>query len=110
MTESLYTLEAADYPDIQPEAETKSLLLALEQVATERYHQDLQHGGPGHDDMHQADDWYALLLIQVERLPESYPDRLIKIAALAIAARQSWDRLHGTDDTGLPAAADTGEG
>jgi hypothetical protein len=100
-SESLYILEAADWPEIQPEDETNSLLSALEQVATERYHQDLQHGGPGHDDTHSPAEWYGLIRTHAAQMLSScdqpapdYPDRLIKIAALAVAARQSWDRQH----------------
>lgn len=73
---------------------------AIEEIVAERIRQDLQWGGPEHDDGHEAVDWEIILRKHVQRLTRSsaaeptsdYRDRLIKIAAIALAAAQSHDR------------------
>lgn len=79
----------------------------LTQVTAERCNQDIQWGGAEHDDEHTPLDWEAALDDHVRRLTvgvsgetyvityapaPDYRERLIKIAALACAAAQSWDR------------------
>lgn len=70
-------------------------------VIVERHAQDRQWGGPEHDDKHIPQDWegligmHAALLTDVDGngLPRAdYRQRLITVAALAVAATQSWDR------------------
>ncbi len=69
-----------------------------QQINGERYLQDLEWGGPEHDDEHEPDDWTEYLLDQVYRAESEnnrgYRERLVKIAALAVAAMESFDRTH----------------
>jgi hypothetical protein len=74
----------------------------LEAIIAERIRQDAQWGGAEHDDGHDPDDWYDLLWSHVDRLVDhqgaampDYQARLIKIAAIALAAAQSADRTGG---------------
>lgn len=75
-------------------------------IADERRRQDEQWGGPDHDDTHRGVDWLRYInrqstLASNETLsddasevvdPEGYRARLVKIAALAVAAIESHDR------------------
>lgn len=74
-------------------------------IAAERCAQDIQWGGVDHDDQHMPEDWEDVLRNHVMRLnifdgagglipATDYRQRLIKIAAVACAAAQSWDRQH----------------
>lgn len=97
--EALYSIEAVDYPAGMPDGSIEHLMEILGFVADHRYFQDLQHGGPAHDDTHQPHEWEDLLRLHCYRLVDclmqpndDYPDRLLKIAAIAVAARQSWER------------------
>jgi len=78
------------------------------EIEEERARQDRQWGGPGHDDEHDWDEWLDYIAKQMRRLdvderrtlrrleppdaPPDYRDRLVKIAALAVAAVESHDR------------------
>lgn len=67
-------------------------------IETERVQQDQQWGGPEHDDQHQLEDWCMFIEYQLERCngvggPE-YRERMVKVAALAVAAIESWDRVY----------------
>jgi hypothetical protein len=73
----------------------------LAEVLAERDRQDEQWGGPKHDDDHIEQDWFAFIGNQIDKAEresfrlyaESTPrDRLIKIAALALAGIESIDR------------------
>lgn len=75
-------------------------------IFAERDRQDAQWGGPDHDDSHSARDWLVYVNKQVETAigetlsddttqlvdPEHYRQRMVKIAALAVAAIESLDR------------------
>lgn len=81
---------------------------ALRDVRRERARQDAQWGGPEHDDSHEPTDWPAFIQHQINRLKEDLErhkdegeaaveqfnvrDRLVKIAALALAGITSIDR------------------
>ena len=74
-------------------------------VIAERHAQDRQWGGPEHDDLHEELDWEYLLRIHCDRLTDinghaagDYRQRLIKIAAWAVSAVQSWDRMPPSDE------------
>lgn len=74
---------------------------AYRDVVTERVAQDREHGGPGHDDTHTAKDWLGFIsrktaLADKEEQEERYRQRLVQIAALAVAAIQSHDRKTAT--------------
>lgn len=75
----------------------------LERIVAERAQQDEQWGGPSHDDLHDLGDWTELIMQFCERADEDitdwnhpgYRDKMIKIAALAVAAIQSLERRAG---------------
>ena len=75
----------------------------VREIAAERRAQARQWGGPKHDDQHEAGDWFAYIVKQVRTAVEDRElfgnsslfknrSRLIKIAALAVAATESYDR------------------
>ncbi len=69
----------------------------VRQILDERCAQDREWGGPDHDDNHYPGDWLNLIERQVRRAwPvdafEYRRRRLVKIAALAVAAMDSFDR------------------
>jgi len=75
------------------------------EVAMERAAQDRQWGGPEHDDAHRERDWEDILHKHAYRLVDclgeaspDYRQRLIKIAALAVAAIQAHDRQKEISD------------
>lgn len=68
----------------------------MAEVVGERIRQDQKWGGPEHDDEHSEDDWHTFI---GERLDngvnpplEPYRHRMLEIAALAVAAVESFDR------------------
>jgi Domain of unknown function (DUF3846) len=68
----------------------------------ERAAQDKQWGGPSHDDEHARPEWLDFIEHQIQRAGwettnVGYRNRLIKIAALAVAAIESHDRI--TEET-----------
>jgi hypothetical protein len=77
---------------------TGEQLTVIGEIAAERNKQDAEWGGPAHDDTHSVADWFSFMAHQ-ENLwvagEERY--RLIKIAALAIAAVESIDRKGKSD-------------
>jgi hypothetical protein len=70
----------------------------ISEVKMERKAQIIQWGGAAHDDEHDNGDWLMYIAKQWEAAnklgstPQQYRMRLIKIAALAIAAAESLDR------------------
>lgn len=78
------------------EAEVIQCEIASE-IMLERCRQNAQWGGADHDDTHGAMDWARYLDYQLCKI-SAYPDpetrrRYVKIAALAMAAIESLDRL-----------------
>lgn len=81
-------------------------------IVAERIRQNEQWGGPGHDDEHAAADWLRFVVTQAVKAregclddnyliavdPEGYRARLVKIAALAVAAIESHDRKYHSDE------------
>ena len=73
---------------------------ALKEIASERARQDAMWGGAGHDDNHGCDDWFDYIEHQIYQIREEWDgedtDKVrrayIKIAALACAALESYDR------------------
>ncbi len=67
-------------------------------IENERERQDAQWGGEAHDDDHSQLEWLGFLTKQVMQAEQertsvvSYRERLVKIAALAVAAIESHDR------------------
>lgn len=69
-----------------------------DEIRFERARQDIKWGGPEHDDTHGWHDWIRFIDDQANKWP-AHPNvgkerrsRLIKIAALAVAAIESHDR------------------
>lgn len=80
--------------DAPTEFKLPVLRAIFEEVGLERMHQDTKWGGPVHDDQHALGDWIDFIDEQQARAfePHEGRERLIKIAALAVAAVQSLDR------------------
>lgn len=71
----------------------------LGEVRFERYDQDATWGGPDHDDQHDEKDWRHFIMEYVDQEKgEDFRDRMVKVAALAVAAIQSTDRLSEGSD------------
>jgi hypothetical protein len=89
----------------------------IAEMLDERGRQDTQHGGPAHDDGHSRGDWYDFVEYQLghgfqeELLARCYDrsdpalpaewlaqfeSRMVKIAALALAAVESDRRKYGS--------------
>ena len=73
---------------------------AISDVIAERARQDAQWGGPEHDDTHTPSDWRSYRNRFEGRAAEAFGKRhadhracLVKIAALAVAQIESFDRL-----------------
>lgn len=68
----------------------------LTEIRYERAAQDAQWGGPEHDDEHGMDEFAAFIARQMAKCDQGrgpdVRDRFIKIAALAVAAVESYDR------------------
>ena len=85
----------------------------LVDITRERLVQDEQWGGHNHDDEHKPEDWEVFIMQHASRLTcgqpgpdhaktplgayvvgptKDYRERLVKIAALAVAAIESFDR------------------
>lgn len=66
-----------------------------QRISKERYEQDKQWGGPKHDNEHSILDWVAYIDTQLKKLlhcPYEEESRLIKVAALAVAALEVMER------------------
>jgi hypothetical protein len=69
----------------------------IDDILVERTFQDHQFGGADHDDRHDWFDWRGLIYHQLSNLSmegtdHARRDRLVKVAALAVAAIESMDR------------------
>lgn len=76
----------------------------IEEIRAERAAQDAQWGGPEHDDTHGPDEFAGFIEGQLSKCQygrgPNARERFIKIAALAVAAVESYDRTmldYGTD-------------
>lgn len=65
-------------------------------ISKERAKQDMQWGGPAHDDQHDTRDWIAYIRKQLNfaelSTAEGFRERMMKVAALAVAALESQAR------------------
>lgn len=80
-----------------PMQNSGTVSMAAADVARERAHQLAKWGGPAHDDSHTEDDWQRFIADRIDIgtgivLDEPYRHRLVEVAALAIAALESFDR------------------
>ena len=81
---------------ILPPAHVSPPPAVMAEVAAERMQQDQQWGGAAHDDKLESDDWVLKINLQADAAmgvggPE-FRERMVKIAALGVAAVQAWDR------------------
>lgn len=68
----------------------------LIEVAQERQHQDEKWGGPEHDDGHSIEEWKNFINRELRAYTfgdKNHRDRMVRVAALAVAAIESYDRL-----------------
>lgn len=104
------TVTASTYYDRDEE---EHLTAVLEAIVDERVRQDQQWGGWEADDTRAPEDWEGFILYQMsgcfqteECPPAQYRERLVKVAALAVAAIQSHDRrVAATAEDGAEADA-----
>jgi hypothetical protein len=71
----------------------------LQEIRVERERQDLKWGGPAHDDQHGMADWIDYIEQRLEVIvrhqwsdPLRARKKFLQIAAIAIAAVESFDR------------------
>lgn len=68
----------------------------LDNIMRERDHQDAKWGGPEHDDEHSEEDWQEFIDDRIDSgvfpMRKPYRQRMVEVAALAIAAIESFDR------------------
>jgi hypothetical protein len=76
-----------------------------EEIKTERASQDKRWGGPQHDDTHTARDWCYFLITKTGKAmglsfmsddisARTWRKCMVQVAALAVAAIESYDRTH----------------
>jgi hypothetical protein len=86
---------ALEPPPITP-AQLAARLKVYAEISTERTRQDLEHGGPGHDDAHTQDEWTWLISDHNQRALQGngrfFRRQMVRVAALAIAAIEAHDR------------------
>ncbi len=78
----------------------------IREINEERDAQDLLWGGPARDDLHTPKDWMWMLVRHLGLAcddsagltPDRYRRQLVRVAALAVAALESHDRLEGRED------------
>ena len=75
-------------------------LSVYDEIRQERKAQDKKWGGAAHDDVHTQFDWCEFIRHHTNRAvggrkKDDYRKQMIRVAALAVAAVQSFDRIHG---------------
>lgn len=72
----------------------------LEEIRKERVRQDEKWGGPEHDDAHDIEEWIEFIQSYASwaktnykmNSPDKFRRRMVQVAALAVAAVESFDR------------------
>ena len=67
----------------------------IEEILAEREYQDNKWGGPDHDDIHYNHDWGVYIIKHLGKAfgsPLTFREQMIKVAALAVAAAEWYDR------------------
>jgi hypothetical protein len=90
--------------------------IIFREVDRERSTQDALWGGPEWDDEHSEDGWIALLCRHIglaveDGLAENesrFRKQMVRVAALAVAALESYDRLHKEDKPAGPISTGSG--
>lgn len=68
------------------------------EIRAERFKQDEKWGGPAHDDNHDFTDWISYIVKHLGKCVvwsgniRKYRGQLVRVAALAVAAIESFDR------------------
>jgi hypothetical protein len=97
-----YRLSASE----APKAREAAVPEAVADVLAERARQDAQWGGPAHDNEHTWGEWCQYIEHQVRKMAKETNDserpRFVKIAALAVAAIESIDRLGAPEAGAAP--------
>lgn len=64
------------------------------EIQEERERQSKNWGGAQHDDQHTPNDWIAFIAYHAGRgsYRANFRTQMVKVAALAVAAIESWDR------------------
>lgn len=70
----------------------KTRTKVLHEVAAERKYQDKKWGGPSHDDMETQEKWLEYIAQYSNKADVDFRTRMVKVAALAVAAIESHDR------------------
>lgn len=71
------------------------------QIMHEREKQDAEWGGPDHDDEHTPLDWTSYIEKHAGKaLSQHFRQQMIRVAALAVAAIESYDRKSGRSRVG----------
>jgi hypothetical protein len=70
----------------------------FDEIVRERIVQDEKWGGPTHDDTHTQFDWTRFIREHVDRsvrgqARDDFRKQMVRVAALAVAAVQSFDRI-----------------
>ena len=73
----------------------------LKEIVAERVNQDRKWGGPEHDDEHRPEEWAAFIVDHAAKAgihedPREFRRRMVRVAALAVAAIESRDRVGAT--------------
>jgi hypothetical protein len=89
-------MSLSDLFDLLPES--------LRLVVAERARQEEKFGGPEHDDVHSMEEWVNLIVEWLGKAAgalrgdgelDTFKDRLVQVAALALAGIESYDRRNG---------------
>lgn len=66
----------------------------VKEILDERDRQDALWGGPTHDDGHTQNEWLSFIQLYVDKAddPALFRKELVRVAALAVAAIQAYDR------------------
>lgn len=70
----------------------------IQEILSEREYQDNKWGGEAHDDTHQSHDWVAFIIKHMGKAitwpwdGERFRAQMIRVAALALAAVEWYDR------------------
>ena len=74
---------------------TKTIRAIFDDVNRERNVQDRKWGGKAHDYRNTLGDWVSYIVDHASRAPigvGNFRPQMIRVAALAVAATESWDR------------------
>lgn len=100
---------AATYELVEQSAEAGMRFGIFEEVHKERAAQDLQWGGPMHDDSHSIEDWVGYIIKHASEATHEgtrlrdFRRSMVRVASLAVAAIEACDRATARILSPLPA-------